>query len=105
MGVKLKKKIKLSADERDIEKNVHKLVPISTAESKRIFGIIEKAKKNTSISLRINNYDLDKLKLKAEKNGLPYQSLITTVLHKFINEEYFEKNEVLKTMKVFREAI
>jgi len=101
----MKKNNKLDAFEREIENSADKLVSVSDKEKHHIYSLIEKAKKNTSISLRINNYDLDKIKGKADKNGLHYQTLITTILHKYINEEYFEKNEVLKTLKIFRNAV
>ncbi len=100
----MKPKIKLDAFEKSIENQIGKFVPVSEKEKNRIYSIIDKAKKNISISLRINNYDLGKIKEKADKNGLPYQTLITTVLHKYINEEYFEKNEVIKTLRVLKNA-
>jgi predicted DNA binding CopG/RHH family protein len=101
----MKKKVDLDAFEKKIEKNANKLVTVSDRESKNIYSLIEKAKKNTSISLRINNYDLDKIKEKADTNGLPYQTLITTVLHRYINGDFFDKNEVIKTMKVFKDSV
>ena len=96
------KKIKLDKYEQEIEDNIDKLVPVSKKEKTRIDAIIEKARKNISISLRINNYDLEKIKKKADKDGLPYQTLITTVLHKYINDDLYEKNEVLKTLRTLK---
>jgi predicted DNA binding CopG/RHH family protein len=104
-GSKMKNKIKLDAFEQEIEDNADRLVPVSEKERKRIESIIEKARKNISISLRINNYDLSRIKERADRNGLPYQRLITTVLHKYINEEFYEKNEVIKTFKTLKNAI
>ena len=100
----MKAKIKLDAFEQDIEDNIDKFVPVSEKERKRIESIIDKARKNISISLRINNYDLDKIKDRASRNGLPYQTLITTILHKYVNEEFFEKKEVIKTMRTMKLA-
>ena len=100
----MKTKIKLDRYEQEIEDNFEKMVPVSNEERKRIESIIEKARKNISISLRINNYDLSKIKENAEKNGLPYQTLITNVLHKYVNDEYYDKNEVIKTFKILKTA-
>lgn len=100
----MKTKIKLDAYEQKIEDNIDQFVPVSKAERERIESIIEKTRKNTSISLRINNYDLDKIKLKANKTGLPYQTLITTVLHQYVNEEFYDKNQVIKTLKILKTA-
>ena len=100
----MKQKIKLDKYEQEIESNAEKLVPVSEREKKRIHAILDKARKNISISLRINNYDLEKIKEKADKNGLPYQTLITTVLHKYVNEDLYDKNEVIKTLRVMKFA-
>jgi len=41
--------------------------------------------KDKRINIRISSRDLDLLKVQAQKDGLPYQTLISSVLHKFIN--------------------
>ncbi len=42
------------------------------------------AKKNARINIRLSSDDLDKLKSIAVAEGLPYQTLIASVLHKYI---------------------
>ena len=98
----MKTNFKLDSYEQDIENRIETFVPVSNEERKRIESIIEKAGKNISISLRINSFDLEKIKSKAKRNGLPYQTLITTVLHKYVNEDLFDKNEVIKTLKILK---
>jgi len=39
------------------------------------------------ISLRVPRADLARLKVKAEQEGLPYQTLINSILHKAANEK------------------
>jgi hypothetical protein len=46
---------------------------------------------------------LEKLKEKAEQEGLPYQTLITTVLHKYITNQLFEKDEIIKSFRLLKE--
>ncbi|MHA1540597.1 MAG: CopG family antitoxin [Alphaproteobacteria bacterium] len=43
-----------------------------------------KAKKDKSISLRVNSDLLEMIKQKAKLKGIPYQTLISSVLHKYI---------------------
>ncbi|MBI3576926.1 hypothetical protein HY086_02735 [Candidatus Gottesmanbacteria bacterium] len=51
-------------------------------EKKRIVKIFrEAARKDRRVSLRVNNRDLDAIQAKATENGLPYQTLIATILH------------------------
>ena len=43
--------------------------------------------KNKSISLRISELELNKLKSRAEEAGLPYQTLLSTLIHQFTNKK------------------
>jgi len=43
---------------------------------------VSKPDKDKSISLRISSEDLNSIKDIAKRNGLPYQTLIGSVLHK-----------------------
>ena len=43
--------------------------------------------KSKSITLRIKNVDLIKIKAKASKNNIPYQSLIGLLINKYIKRE------------------
>lgn len=40
-------------------------------------------KKSARINIRLSEADLDQLKMKAAEEGMPYQTLIASVLHKF----------------------
>jgi predicted DNA binding CopG/RHH family protein len=40
-------------------------------------------KKNKNINIRIPENDLDAIKMKAVREGMPYQTLIGSVLHKY----------------------
>lgn len=47
-------------------------------------------RKEKRISIRVFGEDLEKLKLYAEEEGLPYQTLVTSVLHKYTTEKLTE---------------
>lgn len=92
----------LLPEEMEIENNAEKLRPVSMAKKNKIEGLIDKAKKNSAISLRIANYDLEKIKEKAGKEGIPYQTLINSILHKYITNQLLEKEEIIKTFTVMQ---
>jgi len=92
----------LTNEEKAIENSMDSLIPLSEDKRNRVESIIARAKKNKAISLRIAEYDLEKLKEKAENDGIPYQTLITTVLHKYITNQLFEKSEILKTIRLLQ---
>ena len=79
------KKIKLSKAERAIEKALvgGEYRPTSQAEFNRIVSAIARRKKDAVLSLRVNSKDLNNIKKKALKLGVPYQTLITELIHKF----------------------
>jgi predicted DNA binding CopG/RHH family protein len=106
MGVKKMKKakIKLDAYEQSIEDIADSLVPASLKTRAKFDAIVEGARKSRSISLRFSNYDLEKIKEKALESGLPYQTLITMVIHKYITDQLWDKNEVKKTLHLYREV-
>ena len=48
--------------------------------------------KNKRINIRISERDLTKLKSKSVEEGMPYQTLISSVLHKYISGKLVEHN-------------
>ena len=56
---------------------------------------IRKAVLSKNISIRINHADLDAIRSKAKTAGLPYQTLINAIIHRYVNGEIIFKNPVL----------
>ena len=49
--------------------------------------------KDTRINIRLAGSDLKILKTKALEQGVPYQTLVSSVLHKYAKEKLVELNE------------
>jgi predicted DNA binding CopG/RHH family protein len=98
------RKMKLNREEQKIEKEFENYSPVSKSTKNRIEKIIEGSRKSRSISLRINETDLEKLKEKAGKNGIPYQTMINVVIHKFVTDSYLDKDELDKYIE-YKKAI
>jgi predicted DNA binding CopG/RHH family protein len=47
--------------------------------------------KDQRMNIRISKNDLDGIKLKAMEEGLPYQSLVASVIHKYVTGRLVEK--------------
>ena len=94
------KKIVLSPEEKKIERDFKNYKPTSRETKSRIEKIIEGGRKSRPISLRINVGDLNILKKKANKNGLPYQTMINVVIHKYVTDSYLDKDEINKYLKL-----
>lgn len=50
-------------------------------------AVKSKLNKRKSINLRLLENDLEKIKTEAIKNGIPYQTLIGSIIHKYLNNE------------------
>ncbi len=77
------KRIKLTKYERDIEDALIRgeYVPVSKEEFDKIAKALAEYRKDAVLNIRINSQDLRRLKEKAQKLGVKYQTLISEVLH------------------------
>lgn len=80
----MKKHIRLTKEEKEIESSLLKgeLVDIKPAEFKEIAQAIKARQKDSVLNIRMNSRDLKKIKLKAAKLGVKYQSFISELLHR-----------------------
>ncbi len=83
------KKIMLNKEERQLEKEIEsgewKVVPNLAEEIKKYQKYARNTlNKNKKINIRISDWDYDKIKIKAVGEGLPYQTLISSIIHKYL---------------------
>ncbi|RKX89361.1 MAG: hypothetical protein DRZ90_17220 [Spirochaetes bacterium] len=97
--------IHLDEEEQRFEDEIDQLVPVTGKKKAEIEAILTRARKNRAISLRIAEFDLAGLKKRAEEEGMPYQTLISTILHKYVTNQLVDKREVYKTVSLAREAV
>lgn len=53
----------------------------------------ETALKDYRINVRISKRDVEALKTKALEEGIPYQTLVTSILHKYVTGRLKESNQ------------
>ncbi|HLC17094.1 MAG TPA: antitoxin [Thermodesulfovibrionia bacterium] len=73
--------------EKEIESNADKFRKISKDKEDKIKRIILKANEKNKVTLMLNNQDLERLKNKAKEEGLPYQTLISNILHNYVTDK------------------
>jgi len=95
-------KHELETDEKIIEKEAREYKKVSEQEKKKIESILEKSSTKRVVTLRLNNNDLEQIKSIASTEGLPYQTLISSVLHKYINDRFVDKKEVFKISELLK---
>ena len=52
-------------------------------------------RKNKRINIRISQKDLESVQRKALEEGIPYQTLISSLIHRYISGKLVEKEKVL----------
>jgi len=45
---------------------------------------------------------LEQLKLRADSEGLPYQTLLSSIVHKFVTDQLVDKKSILKTIEILK---
>jgi predicted DNA binding CopG/RHH family protein len=93
-------KTKLDAYERQIERSAGQFRPVSKKKAQRIEGILHRAKKSRNINIRIAEVDLIRLKRRPQAEGLPYQTLIASVLYKYLNDRLVDEEAIRKSVKL-----
>jgi len=82
--------MKLDASEKElldsVEKGEWRSIRGSGAEKKRYSSYAAATfRKDRRVNIRISGKDLDALQKKALEEGLPYQTLISSLIHKFVS--------------------
>ena len=98
------KKIILSKDEKKIEENILRYKPISPKYQKKIESIIKNANEKKNISLRVKSQDLSLIKIHAQEEGIPYQTFISSILHKFVTEQLIEQKNIIRSLRLLKSS-
>ena len=62
-------------------------------KKKMMIAASETALKDYRINVRISKRDVEALKTKALEEGIPYQTLVTSILHKYVTGKIVENKE------------
>lgn len=88
--------MKLTREEKEILESVErgewKRIPNFKTEAKKYRDAARATlRKDKRVNIRITERDLTRVQKKAMKEGLPYQTLISSVIHKYIDGQLIEK--------------
>jgi len=95
-------KTTLDAFEQDIEDSAELFIPLSNDEKNEVELIVNAANKTKNINIRISAYDIEKVKQRSAEEGIPYQTLISSVIHKYVTGKLVDEKAVLKSMELLR---
>jgi predicted DNA binding CopG/RHH family protein len=77
------KKVKLTKEEKEIEDALLSggYKPIKGKELANIENTLKSRKKDITMTIRVNSEDIEKIRNKANKLGIKYQSYISEIIH------------------------
>ena len=86
------RKTKLTKEEQEIMEGILKGEYSRIANMDEHIALLKKAaentiRKNKNINIRINEWDLLAIKQKAIQKGIPYQTLVSSILHQYATEQ------------------
>ena len=92
----MSRKLKLTSEEEKLLESYENDEWVSVATPSEIEKFKAAAKdtfkKNKRVNIRITEMDLELLQERAMIEGLPYQTLMSSVLHKYVTGRLIEKN-------------
>lgn len=96
-------KYDLTPEEQKIEEHAEDFVSVAGEERAEIESIVEHARKNRPVNLRMSEFDLALIKKRAQAEGLPYQTLINRIVHKYVTDQMMDREEVRKVIAEVRD--
>lgn len=90
----------LDEEERDLMESIEKdeWILLEGSEKEKEIAKLRRAARNTftkseRMNIRISPKDLHDLKIRALQEGIPYQTLVSSVIHKYLNDRLVEKGQ------------
>lgn len=77
------KNLRLTKEEKEVENDLLRgaFKPLKGKELEKIENSLKARKKDVTMTIRVNSEDIEKIKDKANKLGIKYQSYISEIIH------------------------
>jgi predicted DNA binding CopG/RHH family protein len=90
------KKIVLDDEEKDILETYERGEWVPVKNPKKEINKLQKYARNTlqkdkRINIRMSSKDLDQVQVIAAQEGMPYQTLVSSIIHKYVSGYFVEK--------------
>jgi predicted DNA binding CopG/RHH family protein len=96
-------KTKLDSFERQIERAANSFRPLSKKEQQKVEAILDSVRKSRTINIRIAESVLKELKRRSQEEGLPYQTLISSILHKYVTDRLVDEKAIRKSLQLLQQ--
>ncbi|HLX12458.1 MAG TPA: hypothetical protein VKS81_06555 [Bacteroidota bacterium] len=93
-------KTKLNKEEREIERTAGSFRPVSKGTLRKIEHTLGKIRKTRNINIRISESALAELRKRSQEEGIPYQTLISSVLHKYVTNQLVDEKTIRRSLNI-----
>jgi predicted DNA binding CopG/RHH family protein len=93
-------KTKLDKFEQSIERAAEMSRPATPTERRKIERILDKVRKNRNVNIRLSEEVLGAIKKRSLREGIPYQTLISSILHKYVTNQLIDGEDLRLSMKM-----
>lgn len=83
----MKDQFELDPEEQQIEDEADQYRPVTGEERKRLDRKLQGDQETTMVSIRLPGADLAAIREKADRQGIPYQTLIKSILHQYATNQ------------------
>ena len=90
----------LDEEEKELMESIEKdeWIPLEGPDKEREIEKLRRAARNTytkseRMNIRISPKDLHDLKIRALQEGIPYQTLVSSIIHKYLSDRLVEKGQ------------
>ncbi len=95
-------KNRLDSFERQIERSAESYRPVSKVGKRKVESLISRVRKSRSVNIRIAESVLEELKRRSQREGLPYQTLISSILHKYVTDRLVDEDAIRKSLRLLQ---
>ncbi len=95
-------KRELDSFERQIEKSAESYRPVSKKNRQKVESILARVRKSHSVNIRIAENVLEEIKKRSRREGLPYQTLISSILHKYVTDRLIDEDAIRKSLRLLQ---
>ena len=85
--------------EQEIERSARYHRPVSKKERFKIERVLDRIRKTRNVNIRISEMVLQELKERSQEEGIPYQTLIFSVLHNFATNRLVDESAIRRSIE------
>ncbi len=93
---------KLDSFERQIENAASSFRRLPKKKLRKVETIIARVRKSRTVNIRIAENVLEELKRRSQREGLPYQTLISSILHKYVTDRLIDEEAIRKSLRLLQ---